>query len=258
MGLITDARARPDTDVSAYFQIRNLDSGKCVDFTQENDVHFTAALSTLTQCDSHTLAMFWYGLCSSTRRQANSNFISAVRAHDLTACKDLMENSKLEAIPQMNAKDARGWTPLHYAASLGFLDALKYILTVEGVVDLNARNPQLRTPLHLAAMEGWTESAAMLLEAGADPNCSDSDLMTPLHFSIENNNVDISCLLLSHSADPSLRNHTGQTAVQLLQLASPKLKSLLDESLASIDTRDCSIDVEKLTVNDMGSPVTAL
>jgi hypothetical protein len=59
-----------------------------------------------------------------------------------------------------------GWTPLHYAAS-GPNPALVKLLLDRGS-PIDARSPNGTTPLMMAARYGAEESAALLLERGAD------------------------------------------------------------------------------------------
>lgn len=90
----------------------------------------------------------------------------------------------LESDPSAaKAKDAKGETPLHHAAKLGELEAMK-VLLAHGA-DPNAKSPVGATPLHVARAFGEERAAKLLLEAGAKDeatveNDADMDRATAL------------------------------------------------------------------------------
>jgi ankyrin repeat protein len=59
-----------------------------------------------------------------------------------------------------------GWTPLHYAASKGQLDMIRYLLRLNA--DIDAGSPNESTPLMMAAGYGSPEAVKLLIESGAD------------------------------------------------------------------------------------------
>lgn len=70
------------------------------------------------------------------------------------------------------------------------------------------------TPLITACACGSTETARVLLDAGADPACAAADGRTPLHFSAQLGDVELIRMLLSHGADPERRDHYGETPLE--------------------------------------------
>lgn len=84
----------------------------------------------------------------------------------------------------INSKDKRESTPLHWAAFAGSDLALTYIIA-QGA-DVNARDIKLLTPLHLAVKASekilTTRSIRALLLKGADPSLQDQDGKLPVDF----------------------------------------------------------------------------
>jgi ankyrin repeat protein len=94
---------------------------------------------------------------------------------------------------QVNAKDKRGRTPLHYAAGSGLTGVARVLL--QNGATVNARDNEGLTPLHLAAREGNPKTAAILLAAKADPNAKDAAGHTPLFYAQEGEFAEVSKLL---------------------------------------------------------------
>lgn len=73
-----------------------------------------------------------------------------------------------------------GWTPLHYAASGGQLNAIKVLLENHAFID--AQSPNGSTPLMMAAMYGSGDSVKLLLNEGADPTMKNEQGLTAVDF----------------------------------------------------------------------------
>ena len=111
------------------------------------------------------------------------------------------------------------WTPLMYAARQGSLGAARVL--AEAHADLNLTDPDGTTALVLALINSHFDTAALLLEKGADPNIGDSVGMAALyaavdvntlgevygrpgrHFNDEHTGLDLIGLLLGHGANPN-------------------------------------------------------
>lgn len=81
-----------------------------------------------------------------------------------------------------------GWTPIMYAARQDAKDAIRSLVTAHA--DLNAIDPDGSTALTLAIINAHYDTAALLLESGADPNVADSRGMTPLYAAVDMHTLD--------------------------------------------------------------------
>lgn len=93
----------------------------------------------------------------------------------------------------IDALDAEGWTPLHYAADRGHAGVVRLLL--EEGANVNARDTSKRTPLHLAALSGRTDAVAALLREGASKTAKNAVGMTPLECARAADQADIAVLL---------------------------------------------------------------
>ena len=81
-----------------------------------------------------------------------------------------------------------GWTPLHYAASSGYLAIIALLLDQSAYID--AESPNRTTPLMMAAMYGSAQAVRLLLRDGADPNLKNQQGLTALQFAQRGNRMD--------------------------------------------------------------------
>jgi hypothetical protein len=142
----------------------------------------------------------------------------------------------------VNTRDEDGLTPLHYAASRGYVEVARLLL--ENGADVNAKNEHGITPLHFAASEGHADVARLLLERGADANARDEDGLTPLHNAAANGHLDVVKLLLEKGADPAIRSNGGWTPLDIARaLGHAEVVKVLETfwgSTPSILGVDCS------------------
>lgn len=96
------------------------------------------------------------------------------------------------------AKDAAGWTPLHYAATrdnAGFTRML-----AEAGADVNAAAQGGETPLHIAARTGKIGALQTLLAHGADMSIQNEKGQTPLDIAVEFRRTDFIQTLMMAAA----------------------------------------------------------
>lgn len=121
----------------------------------------------------------------------------------------------------VNAKDIKGRTPLHYAI-IGYeknsesTAALDILLSAPDLL-VNERDNDSRMPLHEASERGWTYAVRCLLEGGADSNARETDDMgwTPLHRAAYSNHLGAVQALLAAGADPNIRDKITRTPADL-------------------------------------------
>lgn len=82
----------------------------------------------------------------------------AVYYGDLSTVRDLLPKGPIgsegsEGQININQLDEHGYSPLHWASRVRFLEVVKKLLNVPGV-DINILDEANRTPLHLAAFRG--------------------------------------------------------------------------------------------------------
>lgn len=84
--------------------------------------------------------------------------------------------------------------------------------------DLNAQDAKLSTPLHWAAYAASEKVAEYLLaQPDIQIDLRDQSGQTPLHLSTTYGNIKIVKKLLVAGADRSLKDHKGQTALEIAE-----------------------------------------
>ncbi|XP_029832405.3 transient receptor potential cation channel subfamily A member 1 homolog [Ixodes scapularis] len=175
-------------------------------------------------------------------------FHLAVLAKNADVLQELLDVRNSEFL--INAKDSNGDTPLHHAASNAFLDIVQLLLrhganpaakniseettlhsacrynypnVVREIVKHDKRlvketDMQWNTPLHAAAYGGFSETAGVLVEAGADLEAKNYYECTPLTVACQNGDFDTVATLLGagasvHSVD-KMKNRPLHIAAQ--------------------------------------------
>ena len=128
---------------------------------------------------------------------------SAVGGGDVEAVKEF-----LAAGADVNVKDKRRFTPLHWASISGHKEAVE-LLIAEGA-DVNAMRGGGGTPLSYAASWGHEEIVELLIANGADVNVKDAFSETPLDVATHPDNPNASA-----ETAALLRKHGGKIGDEL-------------------------------------------
>ena len=124
----------------------------------------------------------------------------------------------------VNAKFNSGSTPLHSAAERNATETAALLL--ENGADVHAKsNGGGWTPLHRAAIKNATETAALLLENGAEVHAKDNRGWTPLHWAALDNATETAALLLENGAYVNAKKEDGKTPLDLAE--SPEMQAVL-------------------------------
>lgn len=129
--------------------------------------------------------------------------------------------AQLDADPSLvSARAKDGFTLLHLASFFRQPETARLLVELGAPVDVVASNEELRvTPLQSAIAAGEGETAAFLLEHGADPNVRQRGGFTPLHAAAQLGDADVVELLLRKGADPGVAADDGRTAADFAREA---------------------------------------
>ncbi|CAH1795593.1 unnamed protein product [Owenia fusiformis] len=108
-------------------------------------------------------------------------------------------------------------TCLHWATECNNYETLTTLLQFEGMCNLIERRDQSdQTVLHYAATLGNIEAVQLLLDKGARPGSKDQEDKTPLHLAAESNNVEVvRCLINLSGAETNDDDIDGRTPLLL-------------------------------------------
>ena len=128
---------------------------------------------------------------------------SDISIHDAAAGGHIKAiKQHLDSGTEINTKDDKGLTALHWAAERGHKKIVEFLIANDA--DVNALVDREKvTPLHYV---GSKEVAKMLIDAGSNVNAKDNEGKTPLYFAELTRHKAIADLL---------RKHGGKTGEEL-------------------------------------------
>ncbi len=143
--------------------------------------------------------------------------MQAVKANDSARVRQLIAGGV-----NVDTPDSSGDVPLIMAAYLGHSEITRLLL--EAGADVTAVDPGMKaTALHAAAYAGRTEPARLLIQHGIDIDAQGPyNGYTALHDAIWQNNVETARVLIEAGADLTLRNHEGQTPLEMAKARGRK------------------------------------
>lgn len=108
-----------------------------------------------------------------------------------------------------------GWTALHLASFFGRSETARVLLAAGARHDLQARNAQANLVLHAATAGRRGEIVELLLDHGADVNAPTGQGWTALHLAAHGGYLELVDVLLARGARTGERNAQGQTPLDL-------------------------------------------
>lgn len=121
------------------------------------------------------------------------NLISAIKYRNFALAEKIISDAK-DGNADVNFRDKHGSTPLHFAASSGYVDIVNKLISAGA--DVNARNVHGDTPLHNVVYYNRLNIVEILTEAGADLFISNNNGLTPMDVAIRYKNTKIILYLL--------------------------------------------------------------
>ncbi|XP_067037370.1 transient receptor potential cation channel subfamily A member 1-like isoform X2 [Acropora muricata] len=136
----------------------------------------------------------------------------------------LLKDVHVQELKLVNQRDSTGSTALHYAAQGGFLKSV--LLLLKNGADPSLKNTKLETPLHLAASYGWLPIVKKLMEGRQTRMMNVGNLsdLTPLHLAACNGQDRVVKFLLDRGATIE-RDTDGRTPLHFAA-AKGSLKSV--------------------------------
>ncbi|DAZ94866.1 TPA: hypothetical protein N0F65_008168 [Lagenidium giganteum] len=112
----------------------------------------------------------------------------------------------------VNARDARGITPLYIACARGYTSIVRVLLHAGALCA--AMGPNDETPLHIAAQENHYGCVELLLSHGKAPvDALTLDHCTALHLACQRGNTRVAECLLDHGADVDAQTTCCESAL---------------------------------------------
>uniref|UniRef100_A0ABD2XM39 Uncharacterized protein n=1 Tax=Trichogramma kaykai TaxID=54128 RepID=A0ABD2XM39_9HYME len=148
-------------------------------------------------------------------KEGNTPLHLAIRHGNKRTSGILLENG---ANPNLADKD--GCTALHLISNTRRYEAMKQFFETidktQQTVQLDARDNKGWTPLHMTLHSGSKKKFLMLLKRGADPNVTNQDGQTLLSLALLKANTKMAENLLCVDADPNLADNKGWTPLHII------------------------------------------
>ncbi|MCM2558932.1 ankyrin repeat domain-containing protein [Alcaligenes faecalis] len=127
-------------------------------------------------------------------RQTNVNIENEARETPMMYLALMGETARLRDLQARGGQVNRvGWSPLHYAASKGHEETVRYLLSQKAIV--NAPAPDGTSPLMMAALSGKRAVVDVLLAAGADPSMQNAQGLSPADWARSANHEQLASYL---------------------------------------------------------------
>jgi hypothetical protein len=197
------------------FVIRNTNTGDSYDSRDAASASLLITQSTeqLTKISSPEANKPWQDWWK-TKRGHNNKLLAAAERGDITTIRDSLDPTKYkDLVADINAKGLDEFTPLHFAANEGQLEAVKVLLENGAKVDSTSSSG--RTPLHIACNRGNKGIIELLVNSGANVDVQDKDGNTPAHIMSEAGYQEALEWFVQRNPDLTLKNVYNETAMEI-------------------------------------------
>jgi hypothetical protein len=157
--------------------------------------------------------------------------------------KQIEKNLCFPELVNINYKDEKGYTALHYACDEGKLKIVEILLDED--CDPNIKNNEKETPLHLASKKGYFDICKILIENGAVLNTYNSEKNSPLHYACMNNNVELLKYFLTKLPQADAKNKHGEKPIDLTK--NKEIKTLLQNYLKNNENKYNNLTIYQTT-----------
>ncbi len=166
----------------------------------------------ITQLDE--ISLLQRALENEKRHKLNANLFDGAangRYQDVVNLIKLGVNAHLMEGIEVKPYQSEHNTPLHLAASHGYLDIVKYLLKKGAKIGVKNRKGQ--TALHLAVLNAHKDVIQYLVQEGADINAIENEGDTPLSWAAYRRQAGVVQQLVHLGADIHSKNKMGNTAL---------------------------------------------
>ena len=157
--------------------------------------------------------------------------------------KDIEQDLCFPDLVNLNYKDEKGCTALHYACNEGKLKIVEKLLDEN--CDPNIKNNEKETPLHLASKKGYFDICKILIENGAVLNSYNSEKNSPLHYACMNNNVELLKYFLTKLPQADAKNKYDKKPIDLAK--NKEIKTLLQNYLKNKENKYDNLTIYQTT-----------
>jgi ankyrin repeat protein len=180
-------------------------------FVKERVVFISGARKkTRTEVRQEGNFLLWFSPLHGMRTMDEGEFFRQVASNRTLQMQDIVKG-----FPQVNQRDVRGFSSLHWAAHYGYTPLISYL--IERGEDINGRTFEQETPVMEAVSTRKLEALQMLLRSGAQVDARDTNEETALMTAVSRNSVEVATLLLRYGADPNVQG--GRSKLTLLHRA---------------------------------------
>jgi len=143
--------------------------------------------------------------------------LAAINSGHVGNCEAVLEGADAETDGSthkiMNARSDGGHTLTHWAAQVGSVPVLAWLLDHEAPLSEQSDDRTGMHPLHWACTRGHVEVVHLLMQRGAELNCLDKSGCTPLLIASQYGHPLLVSYLMQRGADANKLDHEGDSAL---------------------------------------------